>query len=464
MRGRQGPMLRNFKPLLAVMTSAVLALALVPAGARASQACTDEGLAFYPLASPLALLDTATGSAYYAQSSPLSQQQGFQARVGGVPAGARALVARITLSGYQGERNQPPYAYPSDSSHYPRLRLSTVFNPAASGAGVVRVGSGPARPTEQLVTFPLASDGTVVLNADSVFNTRIEVVGYYASPGPGALYLHLLPKPAYLFSAYDGTSAWASQNSLGRAMTPGESATIQVTGTRSNGPPWYNDPTTYSIPANARYVLGNTLAYLKWNLSTPAGLQSVLTYETGAALPQTGISLTTWDGFTEGGQSLTRVSSCGTISLYASASSDIYAQVTGYFSPQRENDGNGPGLLFHPRAHAVKGQAWVWVDDYAGPFYAPTYDGDPAACGVAAAGRLRFIGNGDGNGQEFSIAEPAPDWRGISGLATAADTNDEVEFLTRFGPYGGYTLALDTADRVGQEVQFEIDTYGVFAP
>jgi hypothetical protein len=442
----------------------VLALSSLPTPAHAAQACADEGLAFYPLATPLKLLDTATGAAYYAQSYPLQHQQQFQARVGGIPAGARALVARITLSGYQGEWGDGGCDPSTDSSRYPRLRLSPALNVPGTGAGVVRVGSGPARPTEQLVTFPLASDGTVVLNAESVFNTRIEVVGYYAPPGPGALYLHLLAKPAYLFSAYDGTQASAGLNSLGRAMAPGESATIQVVGTRSNGPPWYNDPTTYSIPAHARYVLGNTLAYLKWGFSTPGTLQSVLTYETGTALPQTGIALTPWDGFAEGAQSLARVSPGGTVSLYASASTDIYMMVTGYFSPQRENDGNGPGLLFHPRAHAVKGWAELAVDDYAGPFYVPTYDGDPSACGVAAAGRLRFIGNGEGNGQEFSIAEPAPDWRGISGLATAADTHDEVEFVTRFGPGGGYTLALDTADRPGQFVYFEIDTYGLFAP
>lgn len=455
-------MLRNFRPLMVVMAIAVFGLTSLPARADVPQSCADEGLAFYPLASPLALVDTATGAAYYAQSYPLQPQQQFQARVGGIPSGAKALVARITLSNYQGEWNGGSCAPATDSSHYPRLRISPAFNAAGSGPGVVRVGSGPARPTEQLVTFPVASNGTVVFSADSVFDTRIEVVGYYASPGSGALYLHLLSKPAYLFSAYDGTSA--ALNTLGRAMAPGESATIQVSGTRSNGPPWYNDPTTYSIPANARYVLGNTLAYLQWGLSTPATLQSVLTYETGAALPPTGISLSTWDGFDEGAQSLTRVSSCGTVSLYASASTDIYMLVTGYYSPQRENDGNGPGLLFHPRAHAVKGQATIAVDDYAGPFHVSTYEGDSAACGVAAAGRLRFIGNGDGNGQEFSISEPAPDWRGISGLSTAADTNDEVEFVTKFGPTGGYMLALDTADRTGQIVQFEIDTYGIFAP
>jgi hypothetical protein len=451
-------MLRNFRLPLGVMALTALALASIPTRAQASQACADEGLAFYPLASPLVLLDTATGSGYYPQWYPVQQQQQFQARVGGIPAGARALVARVTLSGYQGEWGDSSCGEPTDSSRYPRLRISAALNPAGQGPGVIRVGSGPAMPTEQIVTFPLSSNGTVVLNADSVFHTRIEVVGYYAPPGPGALYLHLLPKPAYLFSAYDGT--YPALNALGRAMSPGESATIQAVGTRSNGPPWYNDPTTYSIPANARYVIGNTLAYLKWNLSTPATLQSVLAYETGAALPQTGISLTTWDGFTEGAQFLVPVSAGGTLSLYSSASTDIYMMVSGYFSPQREHDGNGPGLLFHPRPHAVKGQAELEVDEYAGPFHVSTYE----PCGVAAAGRLRFIGSGEGNGQEFSISEPTPDWRGISGLATAADTNDEVGFVTKFGPGGGYKLALDTADRTGQIVNFEIDSYGVFAP
>lgn len=455
-------MQRNFRVPFMVAALALVVLVGIPTKARASGVCADEGLALYPLSNPLTLLDTPAGSAWYSQS-PLPYQQQFQARVGGIPAGARALVTRITLSGYRGEWGGATSGVaPTDSSHYPRLRLSTALNAPSSGAGVIRVGSGPALPTEQIVTFPLASDGTVVLEAESVFDARIEVVGYLATPGPGALYLHLLSKPAYLFSAYDGTPA--TLNSLGRATSPGESATIQVAGTRSNGPPWYNDPTTYSIPSNARYVLGNTLAYLQWGLSTPATLQSVVTYATGSALPRTGISLTTWDGFAEGAQFLTPVSGYGTISLYSSASTDIYMMVSGYYSAQRADDGNGPGLLFHPRPHAVKGSAGLAVDDYAGPFYVPVYDGDPAACGVAAAGRLRFIGTGEGNAQEFSISEPTPDWRGISGIATAADTNDEVEFVTKFGSGGGYNLALDTADRTGQTVSFEIDTYGIFAP
>jgi hypothetical protein len=470
-------MLRNLKFSLAVGAMAVLALAMIPTEARASRACSDEGLAFYPLASPLTLLDTATGVAHYPQAYPLQHQQQFQARVGGVAPGARALVARVTLSGYRGEWDDdvcapttsgspgvcvPPGFEPTDSARYPRLRLSSALNAPSNGAGVVRVGSGPAMPTEQIVTFPLASDGTVVLRAESIFDTRIEVVGYYAPPGPGALYLHLLPKPAYLFSAYGFTSG--AVNTLGRSMFPGESFDIEVVGTRSNGPPWYNDPSTYSIPGNARYVLGNTLAYLQWGFSTPATLQSVLTYETGAALPRTGISLTTWDGFAEGAQYLVPVSEDGYVSIYSSARTDIYMMVSGYYSPQRGDDGNGPGLLFHPRPHAVKGSSTLEVDDYAGPFYVPAYDGDASACGVAAAGRLRFLGTGDGNGQEFSIAEPAPDWRGISGIATAADTNDEVGFVTKFGPNGGFNLALDTADRPGEVVYFEIDTYGLFAP
>jgi hypothetical protein len=454
-------MLRNSRLSLAVMTIVVLAVASIPSRARASQACADEGLAFYPLASPLTLLDTATGGGHYPQWYPLQYQQQFQARVGGIPAGARALVARVTLSNYQGEWEEG-CCTETDSYHHPRLRISTLLYPQSSGPGVIRMGSGPARATEQIVTFPLASNGTVVLGAENIFDTRIEVVGYYASPGPGALYLHLLSKPAYFFSAYEFTPV--ASNSLGRAMYPGESATIPAIGTRSNGPPWYNDPTTYTIPANARYVIGNTLAYLKWGLSTPATVESVIPYSTGAALPETGISLTTWDGFAEGAQYLVPISAGGTVSLYSSASTNIYMMVSGYFSPQRTNDGNGPGLLFHPRPHAVKGQAELAVDDYSGPFYVPTYDYDSAACGVAAAGRLRFSGNGEGNAQEFSIAEPAPDWRGISGMATAADTNDEVGFVMKFGASGGYKLALDTADRPGQLVSFEIDTYGLFAP
>src|SRR5512140_46231 len=232
--GGQLPMRSLSRLPLATIVAAILVLGIAPP-AQALPACTDQGLAFYPLATPLRYLDTAQGyTAWWPQTYPLSTQR-FQGRVNGIPSGARALVARVTLSNYRGEWPECHWyenAYfegyfcdyegePSTSARYPRLRVSTAFTNSTTGAGVLRAGSGPSLPTEQLVTFPLATDGTFVLSADSVFDTRVEIVGYYAPPGPGGLCLHMLSRPSYLFSAFGYTPV--GPNTLGRSMQAGES-------------------------------------------------------------------------------------------------------------------------------------------------------------------------------------------------------------------------------------------------
>jgi len=459
---------------LATFATALLVLG-ISSRAEALPACTDQGLAFYPLATPLRYLDTAQGpTAWWPQGYPLSAGQTFQGRVNGIPSNARALVARVTLSNYRGEWPECSWyesAYfegyrceyegdPSTSARYPRLRISTALPAPTTGAGVLRVGSGPSMPTEQLVTFPLATDGSFALSADSVFDTRVEVVGYYAPPGPGGLYMHLLPRPSYLFSAFAFTPV--GPNTLGRSMNAGETQTFPAVGTWSVTPQ-FGGPITYTIPANAALVAGNYIAYLKWDLSTPQDVQRVIPFQPGTALPETGLALQFWDGFGEGGEYLVKLDAYGQLGLHATAATDLILNVSGYFSPQQQDDGNGPGLLFHPTPHSVKGATSLSGDDGAGPFYVPTYDQDATACGTAAAGRLRFIGTGDGNGQEFQIATQGFPSNATS-IATAADTNDEVTFVRQIGASGGFDVYVDNADRSGATLYFEIDTFGTFGP
>src|SRR5512140_195336 len=100
--GGQLPMRSLSRLPLATIVAAILVLGIAPP-AQALPACTDQGLAFYPLATPLRYLDTSQGyTAWWPQTYPLSTQR-FQGRVNGIPSGARALVARVTLSNYRGE-------------------------------------------------------------------------------------------------------------------------------------------------------------------------------------------------------------------------------------------------------------------------------------------------------------------------------------------------------------------------
>jgi hypothetical protein len=463
------------KPLLA----ALAVTHLVPLEVQAAPNCTQgQGLAFYPLATPFKYLDTAQGwTAYWPQNYPLPGGWGqrFDGRASTLPDNAQALVARITLSNYRGEWSEchwydSPYfegylcdyeGDPSTNERHPRLRISTAQPAPSVGAGVIRVGTGPARPTEQLVTLPLASDGTFVMTADSVFDTRVEIIGYYAAPGgPGALYLHLLEQPSPIFDTFDGTTP--APHKLGRSINANESVSVPVVGTWNVGIE-YAGPYTYTIPSDAQYVVGNAVAWMNWTLSTPAGEHLVSVYRPGNAVPQTGLSLTTWEGFGEGYEYLSALSN-GALKVHSTTKATAIFYASGYFSPRRESDVNGPGLLFYPRAHARKGAASISADvDGGARLYVPTYDYDPQFCGVAAAGRVRFEGTGDGWGQEFGIGTPGRPLP-ATGVSTASLTNDESTFVRRFGPHGGFMTYTDTADRPGTTLYYEVDTFGVFSP
>ncbi|NTX17892.1 hypothetical protein HUA76_44780, partial [Myxococcus sp. CA056] len=49
-------------------------------------------------------------------------------------------------------------------------------------------------------------------------------------------------------------------------------------------------------------------------------------------------------------------------------------------------------------------------------------------------------------------------------ISTASVTNDEVTFVRRFGPNGGFETYTDTADRSGTTLYYEVDTFGLFSP
>jgi hypothetical protein len=463
------------KPLLAALALFTLAL---PLDARSAAPCTPgQGLAFYPLATPFKYLDTAQGwTAYWPQSYPLSSGWGqrFDGHASTLPDNAQALVARITLSNYRGEWpechwHDNPYfegylcdyeGEASTAERHPRLRISTAQPAPTVGAGVIRVGSGPARPTEQLVTLPLDANGSFVLTADSVFDTRVEIIGYYAPPGPGALYMHLLDTPGPIFDSFEFVTP--GPHRLGRAINAGESVQVPVVGTWNVGIE-FGGPFTYTVPSDARYLVGNAVAWMKWTLSTPDAEHRVSAFRPGDAVPQTGLSLTTWEGFGEGYEYLSALSN-GAVTVHSTVQANVIFYASGYFSPRREDDGNGPGLLFYPRAHARKGAASISADVNGGArLYVPVYDQDPGFCGVAAAGRVRFEGTGDGWGQEFGIGTPGKPLP-ATGISTASVTNDEVTFVRRFGPNGGFETYTDTADRSGTTLYYQVDTFGLFSP
>ncbi|MDX2032352.1 MAG: S8 family serine peptidase, partial [Blastocatellia bacterium] len=149
---------------------------------------STNGLQFYPLATPIRLLDTRSGAT--GCDAPGAQIPGGTSRtqtVAGrtcsglqIPANAAAITGNITtvqsgggfLTLYPSDASRPTVA---NSNYSANEILNNVFT----------VGLG-------------ASDGAFKIYVTTNTDVVVDVTGYYAPPGAGGLYFHPLPRPVRL--------------------------------------------------------------------------------------------------------------------------------------------------------------------------------------------------------------------------------------------------------------------------
>jgi hypothetical protein len=144
--------------------------ATLASAAAATSLGGEAGLAFYPLATPLRLLDTRPGrSGTYAPGAPLQSEvlYRYSAPAGQIPSTANALVVSVSLSNYVTTWMEYDRVWrdtwswtaaDTDYRLYPRVELFSSATWQPQSQEYLRVGSGPLRPTAQVVTVPL--DGT----------------------------------------------------------------------------------------------------------------------------------------------------------------------------------------------------------------------------------------------------------------------------------------------------------------
>ncbi|MEK7832776.1 MAG: putative Ig domain-containing protein, partial [Acidobacteriota bacterium] len=151
---------------------------------------SGTGLMFYPLATPVRLLDTRSGES--GCFTPGAQIPGGTSltqvarNTCGIPATAKAVVGNITtvnsgggyLTIYPSDAGQPVVA---NSNYLPNEVLNNVFT----------VGLGNADGAFKIY---------VTTNADVV----VDITGYYAPPVAGGLYFHSLPTPIRLLETRVG--------------------------------------------------------------------------------------------------------------------------------------------------------------------------------------------------------------------------------------------------------------------
>lgn len=436
-----------------------------------SAAVTTPGLAFYPLAAPVRLLDTRPGrAATYAPGTPLRSSSPYTySAASAVPATAQGLVTQVTLLNYRAQICTYDLIYRDSYCHGDTTQTDNVLYPRVDffaaaadwtfqpGGRYVQVGSGPLRPTAELVTLPLSGTRTFSLGVESgqrlpedpynegrsydfvgttYVDAIVDIVGYYAPAGQaGALYLHLFDTQLNLVSWCGGNCYPVPPISLGGTITGGVPATITARGTYNRG----NGSGTFTIPASASYLVGSLTAR-DYSAHTGSTVYTNV-YPVGAARPDTGLAVTDQGG--ESGQYLVKLSTTGAFQIAASTPTYVSLEVAGYFSADPNDDGNGRGLLFNlfPRFQmASSGQ--IDETDFAVLPVRGTGLMPPEA--VAFAGRLVQSAGGESAGSTLSVAPSVAAYIGSWGsdvLGTGyPESVDEATFVRRIG--GGGSLAV----------------------
>ena len=310
----------NGGPLrIGTLTVAGRVLAVTQAGSASS------GLQFYPLASPIRLLDTRAGFA--GCDAPGAKIPGGSSRTqfaagrscGGIqlPANARAITGNITTVESGGGFLT---LYPSDVARPTVANSNYGANEILNNVFTVGLGGG---------------DGAFKIHVTTDTDVVVDVTGYYAPPGAGGLYFHPLPRPVRLLDTRANFSACFAPG----ATLPGGAETMQqATGSCSG----------LQIPANAQAIVGNATTVN----SQGTGYQYFTLFPADVLRP-TVASSNYLAGQVMNGPFTVGLSSAGAFKIYPTTQTDLVIDVSGYYSSDAV-DSNGPGLLYYPLAQPVR--------------------------------------------------------------------------------------------------------------
>jgi len=265
-----------------------------------------QGLQFYPL-TPCRLVDTRNSAPISNGSSLIQTARGFC----GIPAEAQAVVGNLT--------SVSPVAggwftvYASDAT----LPLTASSNYLANEV------------TNNVFTVGLGADGAFKVFSTATSHAVIDVTGYYAPPGAGGLYFHLLASPVRLL---DTRPTYPACSSPGAPLGANSVTSITATGACGGA----------VVPAAAKAIVGNATTV------NPAGSGWLTLFASGISTPFTS-SGNYAVGETLNSQFFAGLSASGQVSVFTRQSTHLVVDVVGYFSGDAV-DVNGAGLLFYPIA------------------------------------------------------------------------------------------------------------------
>ena len=294
----------------------------------------NPGLLFYPLPSPVRLLDTrsgVTGCVTNTGALPANSTRTQAARTAcsTIPANATAVIGNITVV-----PSEPGFLtlFPSDAAQ------PTVAN-SNFNAGEV---------TNNFFTVGLGADGAFKIFTSATTQVIIDLTGYYAPPAEGGLYYHSLPSPVRLVQTFPGQTGCFQNGSqqLQGANDPNANPALDlVVDGRGAGLP---SPCN-SIPGDAVVLVGNATTVFP---QAPFGFGYLTIYPSDATRPNVASSNYGNNDIINGPFAV-KLGADGKFKVYTFSTTHLVIDISGYYSASA-TDANGAGLLFHPLATPMR--------------------------------------------------------------------------------------------------------------
>jgi len=289
-----------------------------------------NGLQFYPLPTPVRLLDTRSGVAgcvtgVGAIPAGSTRTQPARTACSTIPANATAIIGNITV-------------VPSGSG------FLTLFPSDATQPTVANSNFTAGEVTNNFFTVGLgAADGAFKIFSNASTDVIIDLTGYYAPPGAGGLYYHPLPSPVRLVQTFPGqTGCFASPTVTQLQGTNDPNANpaldLMVQGRGGTLPSPCN-----AIPDDAVVLVGNATTVFP---SAPFGFGYLTIYPSDATRPTVASSNYGNNGIVNGPFAV-KLGADGRFKVYTFSTTHLVIDISGYYSAS-SNDANGAGLLFNP--------------------------------------------------------------------------------------------------------------------
>ncbi len=292
-----------------------------------------EPLVYYPLATPVRLLDTRPGqSTCITRNAPLYGGnyysfvgRGITCGSVSIPASAQTLVGNATAVNNVGGGSG----------------FATLFPYLANQPTVSNLNYSAGQIVANAFTLQLGSYGYFNIYSSQTTHYVIDITGYYAPPGAG-LYYHPLASPIRLYDSRVGQ---------GSCYTPGGG-----TGALQGNVTYYLDATKtcsgLTIPDDAQVIVGN--ATVVNNAGSTSGFTTV--FPAGTARPNASNVNFQTAGQIVPNQFTVKLGTGGSAGLfyfYTNVSVNIIFDVTGYYSATA-SDVNGAGLYYYGLAGPVR--------------------------------------------------------------------------------------------------------------